>query len=362
MKGSMPGTIPLFVIGGIPIRLHFSFLLLVGFLVYMSFGGKDAMMESAVVLVLFGCVILHELGHAFVARQYGVRTVEIVMFLIGGVARLERSLKPREELWVALAGPAVNVFIAASLFGYLTLAGPNAFVSEVLTANLFLAIFNMIPAFPMDGGRVLRSLLSFGFDDLKATQIASTVGRVLAVVMGIWGLWNGQFILALIAFFIFNGAQQEYFAQKSNSLMKGARVGEAMLTNFISLPHGASIRQAAEQLLDTSQQEFPVMHGEQVLGLLRRNELITGLAKEGPETYVSAVMERDFLRLKPDDFLEEVLANLSDSDYTALVMQDEKLLGIITKENLNEFLVLRNLGHRRPRPDAPSGEAKTLEQ
>lgn len=135
-----------------------------------------------------------------------------------------------------------------------------------------------------------------------------------------------------------------------------------MLTNFISLPHGASIQQAAEQLLDTSQQEFPVMHGDQVLGLLLRNELITGLAKEGPESYVSTVMERDFLRLRPDDSLEEVLGQLSDSDYTALVMDEEKLVGIVTKENLNEFLVLRNLGHRRPRPDAPSGEAKTLEQ
>jgi Zn-dependent protease/predicted transcriptional regulator len=359
----MPGTIPLFVIGGIPIRLHFSFLLLVGFLVFWSFSGKDAMTEAAVILVLFGCVILHELGHAFVARQYGVRTVEIVMFLIGGVARLERALKPREELWVALAGPAVNVFIAASLYGYQQLAGPNAFVAELLTANLALALFNMLPAFPMDGGRVLRSLLSLAVDDLKATQIASAIGRVLAVALGIYGLWNGQFILAFIAFFIFNGAQQEYFAQKSTSLMKGARVREAMLTNFTTLPHGASIRQAAEELLDSSQQEFPVMHGDRVLGLLRRNELITGLAQEGPESYVSSVMERDFLRLRPEDSLEEVLSNLSDSDYTALVIDDqEKLVGIITKENLNEFLVLRNLGHRRPRTIPPSGEAKTLEQ
>ncbi len=343
----MPGTISFLVISGIPIRLHFSFLLLLGFLAFISFSGKDAWTEAIVILAIFVCVILHELGHSFAARRYGVKTVEIVMYLIGGVARLERALKPREELWVALAGPAVNVVIAGLL--YLFLMRQNSqIVAEIMVANLALAAFNMLPAFPMDGGRVLRSLLSFRYDDLKSTQIASAIGRGLAVMMGIYGIWQGQWILALIAFFVFNGAQQEYFAQKSSSLMKGARVREAMITNFISLPHGASIRQAAEQLLDTSQQEFPVLYGEQVLGLLRRAELLSGLAQEGPETYVSSIMERNFLRLGPEEELESSLARLAESDYTALVMDEERLLGIVNKENLNEFLMLRNLGHQRP--------------
>jgi Zn-dependent protease/predicted transcriptional regulator len=357
----MPGTIPLFVFSGIPIRLHFSFILLVAVLFFWSFSGKDAFTESAVILALFGCVVLHELGHSFVARLYGVRTLEIVMFLIGGVARLERSLKPREELWVALAGPAVNVLIAALLFAFNRFIRPSEFAVELLTANLFLALFNMIPAFPMDGGRVLRSVLSFAVDDLKATRLASVVGRVLAVAMAIYGIWQGPLMLVLVAFFVFNGAQQEYFAQKSSTLMKGASVREAMITNFISLSHGASLRQAAEQLLDTSQQEFPVLHGDSVLGLLRRNELLTGLAQSGPDAYVSSVMERDFLRLAPSDDLEAILTKLSESDYTALVFEEDRLVGMLTKENLNEFLVLRNMGHRRPTSPGPSSEAKTLE-
>ncbi len=319
------------------------------------------MTESAVILCLFACVVLHELGHSFVARIYGVRTLEIVMFLIGGVARLERPLKPREELWVALAGPAVNIVIAALLFGYQKLVARSPFADELMVANLGLAIFNMLPAFPMDGGRVLRSLLSFAIDDLKATRVASVVGRVLAVGMAIYAVWQGPLMLLLVAFFVFNGAQQEYFAQKSSSLMKGARVREAMVTNFITLSHGASLRQAAEQLLNTSQQEFPVLHGDSVLGLLRRHELLTGLAQEGPESYVSAVMERDYLRLSPDDELESILTQLSANDYTALVFEQEQLVGLLTQENLNEFLVLRNLGHRRPGVRNSASEAKTLE-
>ncbi|MDX2267593.1 MAG: site-2 protease family protein [Bryobacter sp.] len=356
----MPGSIRLFVISGIPVRLHFSFLILIAFLAFLSFSGKDALMEALVILTLFGCVILHELGHAMVARLYGVRTLEIVMFLIGGVARLERAMKPREELWVALAGPAVNIFIAASLFGLQSVLGNSNFLSEVMMLNLGLAAFNMLPAFPMDGGRVLRSILSMFFEDLKATQIAAAVGRILAVAMGIFAIWQGPLMLLLVAFFVFTGAQQEYMGQKSNSLMKGAVVKEAMIRNFISLPHGSTFQQAAEQLLDTSQQEFPVVHGNQPLGLLRRDALLTGLAQHGPDSYISSAMERDFLRVSPNDALEDILTQLAAADYTALVMEDEELIGLLTQENLNEFLVLRNLGHRRPLA-APSIEAKPID-
>jgi Zn-dependent protease/predicted transcriptional regulator len=357
----MPGTIRFLVISGIPIRLHFSFLLLVVFLAFWALAERDAISEALVILTLFGCVVLHELGHAFTARIYGVRTLEIVMFLIGGVARLERSLKPREELWVALAGPAVNVVIAGCLYAYQSTFGQSDYVNQVMMLNLGLAAFNMLPAFPMDGGRVLRSVLSLFTDDLRSTQIASAVGRVLAVAMAIYGIWQGPLVLLLIAFFIFTGAQQEYFAQKSSSLMKGARVREAMLSNFITLPHGATFRQAAEQLLDTSQQEFPVVHGQQALGLLRRDALLSGLAQNGPESYISAAMERDFLRLAPDDSLEEKLTELASAGYTALVMEEDSLVGMLTQENLNEFLVLRNLGHRRPHTHDSTGEAKPLE-
>jgi Zn-dependent protease/predicted transcriptional regulator len=348
MNGIANGTVPFLTISGIPIRLHFTFLMLIAFLVFISATDqKDSLSDSIVILSLFASVLLHELGHALVARRYQVQTVEIVMYLIGGVARLASRPAPRQELWIALAGPAVNVLIAAALWGILQISGPQKVLLEIAQANLGLAAFNMLPAFPMDGGRVLRSLLSFRYDDLKATGIASTIGRGLAVVMGLYGIWQEQWILAFIAFFIFNGAQQEYFAQQSSTLMRGALVKETMLTEFHRLSHGSSVREAAEQLLATSQQDFPVVHGEQVLGLLSRDALLQALANEAHDTYVGSVMNRDFLRLEPNAGLEQILPQLSDNGYTALVMEGDALLGMVTRENLNEFLILRNFGVRR---------------
>lgn len=350
----MNGTVPFLTISGIPVRLHFTFLMLLAFLVFISAtdqtsanGQNDAIHESLLILAVFASVLLHEFGHALVARRYQVKTVEIVMYLIGGVARLSSRPTQRQELWIALAGPAVNMAIAGILWSALQFFGPQAILLDIAQTNLALAAFNMLPAFPMDGGRVLRSLLSFRFDDLKSTAIASTIGRALAVAMGIYGIWQEQWILALIAFFIFNGAQQEYFAQQSSSLMRGALVKETMLTDFLRLPHGVSIREAAEKLLSTSQQDFPIVHGSQVLGLLSRDALLQALAGSAHENYVGSVMNRNFLRLDPNAGLEQILPQLSDNGYTALVMEGDTLLGMVTRENLNEFLILRNFGVRR---------------
>jgi Zn-dependent protease/CBS domain-containing protein len=331
---------------GIPIRLHFTFLLLLGvLLVTLAIGGKSYAEDVALILSAFTCVLLHELGHALAARRFGVATLEIVMFLIGGVARLSRQVSPPHEFWIAIAGPAVN-FILAAAFWLLPLPFPT-FWRELAALNLSLGLFNLLPAFPMDGGRVLRAVLALRYDAMTSTRYASNIGRFLAIGMAVFGIWQGQWILLLIAYFVFTSAKQEYFAQKSNTLMRGARVREAMLRKMILLPHGASIREAAEELLDTSQQEFPIVHGATVVGLLSRDALVEGLASSGPDSYVASIMDRDFLRLAPDASLEDNLTLLSDNEFTALVMEEDKLLGMVTRENLNEFLVLRNFGLRR---------------
>ena len=315
------GTVGTVRLAGVPVRLHFTFVLLVVFLVVAGVGDRQSGWSYVgYVLALFGSVILHELGHAVVARRYGIRTIDITMFPIGGVARLEKSPPARQELWIALAGPLVNVLIAAGLFvwlyyrhslvGWPELLNPSdtnlleriASMTKPITAagNLILAAFNLLPAYPMDGGRVLRAIIAHTRPEEDATRVAAAAGRMLAIAMGLYGLLSMQFMLVFVAFFVYLGAAQEGAAARGRSLTHGVPVRAAMITDFRTLPHGSSVRDAANLLLATSQQDFPVVHGSQVIGVLPRNNLLRALAQEGPEAYVTGFLNRDFVSLDPD--------------------------------------------------------------
>ncbi len=349
-----------FSLFGVPVRLHFTFILLVIFLVVTDLGSKQSSSSFALFLVgMFASVMLHELAHAVTGWKLGVRTTEIVMFPIGGLSRMERMLGPGEELWIALAGPAVNILISASIFGYMfwshravpiqltDLMQPtdaNA-LARLAYGNLLLAGFNLLPAFPMDGGRVLRALLSYLQPEDQATRIAAWMGRMLAISMGLYGLVAQDFMLVFVAFFIYLGAAQESAAALGRSLTHGIPVRAAMITEFHTLQHGNTIRDAANLLLSTSQQDFPVIHSEQVVGLLGRNLLLKALAAEGPDAYVAGVMDREFLAIDPTSDLAEILPLMAQAGRCALVMQgDAKLLGLLTTDNLSEFLLLRRFG------------------
>ena len=344
---------------GVPVRLHFTFLLLLIFLVVTDLGSRQSSANYALfILGLFASVLLHEVAHAWVASRFNVRTTEIVMFPIGGLSRMERPLRPFEELWISLAGPAMNLLLAAALFGYLlsihqtvsvkpaelALPTDQNVLPRLMFGNLLLAAFNLIPAFPMDGGRVLRALLGFIRPETEATRVASWMGRMLAISMGLYGLVAGQFMLVFFAFFIYLGAAQEGAAALGRTLTHGVPVRAAMITEFHTLGHGDTIRDAANLLLATSQQDFPVMHAEQVVGLLGRNLLLKALAAEGPDAYVAGVMDRDFLQLEPGADLAEVLPLMAHAGRCALVMDGGKLLGLLTTDNLSEFLLLRRFG------------------
>ena len=342
---------------GVPIRLHFTFLLLLVLLTVFGFNGTESAVIQVLYLgMLFLSVLLHEIGHAVVSTRFGIRTVEIVVFPIGGIARLERQPKPQEELWIALAGPMVNLIIAIALFIYIgNTRGIGAILQPTDTnlteriayGNLALAVFNMLPAFPMDGGRVMRSLIARFRPEAEATRIAAASGRVLAMGLAIFAIVSGQYLMLFIAFFVYLGAAQETIASTGRTLTQGVPVRSAMVTDFRTLAHGQTIREAADLLLATSQQDFPVMLGEQVIGLLGRNLLLRGLAAGGPEAYIAGVMDRDFARVGPELELAEAVPVLARSGSCALVMDDEKLLGMLTTENLSEFLVLRQMGFQK---------------
>jgi Zn-dependent protease len=342
---------------GVPVRLHFTFvLLLIGLVVIGLSSNQSPASYTLFMLAIIGSVMLHEFGHAFVSSLYGIRTVEIVMYPIGGVARLERPPKPWEEFWIALTGPVINLAIAAGITAILYYSekrSVNFFALEqpsdanladrIVLANLILAGFNLLPAFPMDGGRMLRAILSRLKSEYEATRIATWSGRMLAISMGLYGFINMP-MLAFVAFFIYLGAANEGAASRGRSLTQGIPVRAAMMTEYHTLTHGATIREAANLLLSTSQQDFPVVLGGQVIGLLGRNALLRGMAHEGSDSYIAGYMEREFPSVPPDKDLADVLPLMAHAGSCVLVMEDDRLLGLLSSENLSQFLLLRSVG------------------
>lgn len=357
-----PGTLGVISVFGIPVRFHFTFWLIVVWLVVIGARGSQSWAGTSLyILAIFGSVLIHELGHALTARRYGIQTLEIVMLPIGGLSRLERQPKAWEEFWVAIAGPMVNLVVGLGIFGFfiamkipmrpeewVKAASDANLLPRIAAANLFLAFFNLLPAFPMDGGRIVRSLLARHRPEHEATRIAARVGMGMAALMGLYGLLASDFFLVFVAFFIYVGAMQESLATTQQALIRGQRVRYAMITDFRTLNHGDSIKEAADMLLSTSQQDFPVFSGSSVTGLLSRTALLRAMAAEGPEAYVAGAMEREFLRVTPDMDLADVVPLMQAAGQNcALVFSADQLVGLLTSENLSEFLMLREIGQAR---------------
>jgi stage IV sporulation protein FB len=300
---------------------------------------------------------LHEFGHALAARRYGIKTHDITLLPIGGLARLEKMPdKPGEEVVVALAGPAVNVVIAAVLWiaiGLFMPAIPHPEMMEqtriplvvrLFTVNVWLVLFNMIPAFPMDGGRVLRAVLAMRMNYARATQVAASVGQGIAFIFFIIGLWWNPMLL-LIAVFIYFGASSEAAFAQMKTISRDLRVSAAMVTQFQSLPLNATLNDAVEALLRTSQHEFPVIDGlGKVRGILTRDEMIAALRKAGPETAVSEVMRRDIPSVPQSMLFDRAYALMQECRCPALPVLDagERLVGLFTPENVGEMIMVQS--------------------
>jgi Zn-dependent protease len=341
-------------LAGIDIYIHFTFFLLLAWiaLVYYNQGQSLAAASAGVafILVIFSCVVMHELGHALTARRYGIKTRDIILLPIGGVARLERMPdKPAQELWVALAGPAVNVAIALLLAGFLYVTNSftpigqltNAtasFAERVMAVNIFLIIFNMIPAFPMDGGRVLRALLAMRLPYAKATQYAATLGQGIAILFGVFGLFFNPLLL-LIALFVWIGAAQESKLTQMKSAFSGVPVTNAMLTNFRSLDRDQTLERAVELTINTTQKDFPVTDKGEVIGVLTQSDLLAALSKYGPHAPVSETMQKHFATVDSYDKLETAFMKLNDCNcHTLPVTRNNRLVGLLTMDNLGEYM------------------------
>jgi Zn-dependent protease/predicted transcriptional regulator len=358
-------------IAGIDLYVHFTFLILLGWIAISNFSETGSLAAAArglaFILTLFAIVVLHELGHALAARKFGIATRDITLLPIGGVARLEKMPdKPVQELVVALAGPAVNLVLALLLYVWLKF-GPGLqpthqalqvggnFLDQLFWVNVSLAIFNLLPAFPMDGGRVLRALLALNMDYVRATRIAAWIGQTLAMVLGFFGLFSNPF-LVLIAFFVWLGAAQESSAVQIRSALSGIPVSRAMITDFRTLAPGNTLSEAAGLVLAGFQQEFPIVEEDRLIGILTRNAIITGLAEQGENCLLGERMQTGFQSLAPDEMLETVFQRLQESpQQTWPVLRDGKLVGILNAENLGELLMIRESIQQASNRSSPKG-------
>jgi len=345
---------------GIDVFVHATFGILLVW-VFMGHYAREgnvhgALVGVAFILAVFGTVVLHELGHALTARRFGIKTEDITLLPIGGVARLERMPeKPGQELLVALAGPAVNVVIAAVLFLFLTstggqvalegsrLMGGGPFLTKLLWVNLTLAAFNLLPAFPMDGGRALRALLAMRGDYVQATRTAAGIGQGMALLLGLVGLFTNPF-LVFIALFVWIGAAGESGAVQIKAALAGLPIQAAMQTNFRVLSPHDSLAAASQALLAGSQVDFPVVDESGALvGVLTRSNLIRGLTTSGSEVTVETAMSRRFETADPGEMLESARTRLQGCECSSLpVVRQGRVLGIVTMENIGELMMLQD--------------------
>jgi Zn-dependent protease len=371
----MNWSFPIGVVKGTVIRIHLTFLL---FLVWIGVshyaqGGQRAAVEGLLfITLLFACVLLHEFGHVFAARRYGVQTPDITLLPIGGVARLERiPEKPSEELVVALAGPAVNVVIAALLF--LVLGGlPSmddgtqvqnpgvGLLGRLAWVNITLVVFNLIPAFPMDGGRVLRALLAYRLGYTRGTRIAAGVGQAVAFALGLAGLF-GNPLLIFIALFVYMGAAAEASAAQMRDAGRGMIASDAAETRFEGLSPTATVEDAVERLLRTSQHDFPVVDGAgRLRGVVTRDDMIRALRERGPDAPVLEVMRHDVPVLHHRQPLDEAMRTMREGGHPAVGIVDTegKLVGLVTPENVGELMMVQAARPPRRPPVNPWGPGR----
>lgn len=378
---------PVARISGIDLKIHVTFLLIVvlGAMQWSGYGLPGMAFGAAMILLLFACVTLHEFGHALVAQRLGITVREIVLLPIGGVAVLSRNPnRPSHELLIAAAGPLVNVVIAVGLIGVL---GLKAALSDVdprvllggagapsvatamawlLQANVMLVLFNMIPAFPLDGGRILRGVMGFFMDWGRATRLAAAIGQTIAVALGIFALMSGHLFLAIVAVFIFLGAGQTYAMERARHLLATMRVGDAYNRHALSLNPRDRLSRVTDYLLTSYQPDFAVLRGRGLLGVVSREQVLDALARLPDDAAVSEIMSTDFLRVSVHNPLSVVQLRMQETNTRVAAVHDERgFLGLVSAEDIAEAHTMldflkRNaaLSGRYARPPLAETEAR----
>ena len=344
---------------GIEVYVHWTFWILIIWVLLMhvvSGGVGQAVWGLAFILAIFLCVVIHEFGHALTARRFGIATHDITLYPIGGISSLEGMPEaPGQELVVAIVGPLVNFAIAAILLAVLIASGrmPSAqtlenvtdivqlpFLYSLVFANVMLAVFNLIPAFPMDGGRALRALLSFWIDRVKATRIAAGLGQAFAILLVFLGFFT-NFWLVFIGLFIFLGAGGEAAYARMQAALSGLTVKDALMRRFTTLAPDDTIGKAAGALLNSQESEFVVFDNGDPVGLLTRDEIVLGLTEGGPNARVADFASKEFAVVDAGTSLKDFFEEITRSGHrVACVRSGGEIVGLIDRENVEEKLLI----------------------
>lgn len=349
------------VFKGTAVRIHVTLLLFlawIGFAAYQRGGAEAAGQSVLFISAIFACVVLHEFGHILTARQFGIVSPEVTLLPIGGVADMNRMPdKPYQELLIAFAGPMVNIVIAIALFAIsgafniddaANISDPSVSLIERLAAtNIFLAVFNLIPAFPMDGGRVLRAALAMWLGQAKATRVAAQIGQGFAFLLGFVGLTSGHPMLVLIAFFVFMAAGGEAQMTSMAEAARGLPAVDAMETRIATFRRDTTVGEAVETLLATSQEDFPMvdMLGR-LHGMLSRTEIIEALRTSDAGAPIAPFARAEMAVIDSGAAVDAALPALNAGDPVGVVDADGRLLGLLTRQSLAEIMMIRDV-----RPD-----------
>ena len=377
----MGGAFILGRVAGIDLKVHWTFLLLLAYFAFAGYQGSgsvtNALVTALVIVALFVCVVLHEYGHSLVAQRLGIEIQDITVLPIGGVARL-KSLpeKPWDEVKIAIAGPLVNVVLAPIFFAIALLLGASPLdIANILQGgnslgqifaylgfiNVALVVFNLIPAFPLDGGRVLRGLLATRLGAVRATDVSAAIGQLFAVAFFLIGLLGGNFLLALVAVFIFFGATGESQMVRQHEQTRGLTVSDVMgtkpRTETVTPYH--TFGQVLDSVIHGYQEDFPVVdESGNLVGMITRDEIMT--AAHSPERYQSVreLMKTNVPTISSQaDLFEDGLRILQQSGLRALpVTENGELVGMLTIEDVGNA---RLLG---PLPKKTGATAMTVEK
>ncbi|MGA7574054.1 MAG: site-2 protease family protein [Terriglobales bacterium] len=363
-------SIPVGRLFGIEIRIHLTFVFLLVFVWSTEAATQDAsaaLRGLALVGIVFGSVVVHELGHALVARGSGIPAKGIILLPIGGITILdEANVIPDpingwiRDIRIAIAGPLVNLFIAglaavillAAVPGFSLTTRPllhsSALLRSIVWGNLYLGLFNLLPAYPMDGGRVLRAFFSRRVDMVRATQRAVRIGHVFSILMIMLGMvltsrdetrFDGYWLM-MIGFFLFAGAQLEERSAVFQSVLQSVRLEEVMLTDFATLSPADTLEDALEKAVHTLQDDFPVVRGSDMVGVVSKQKILEALRADG-NGYVQAVMNRIFEVAAKQESLASAFRKLSARNLSIIPIVDEQhLVGIVTLQNLMHSMSL----------------------
>jgi len=362
----MKGSLKLGNITGIGIYIHWTFTLLLVFIIFVNLRSGQTPMQIVwsvlFILCIFSTVFLHELGHALAAKKYGIKTRDITLLPIGGLARLERiPEKPKEELVVALAGPLVNISLAILTGIFITVPenaevlinelkqgiNSNTFFINFFIVNLWLALFNLIPAFPMDGGRVLRALLTFKLQRHVATKIAARIGQLIAIGFIVLGFFVNPFLI-FIGIFIIIGAQIENEYTQSKYFLKGYSVRDIIMKDYQTIESEENLKKAVFLLLNSQNKYFLITQNGEPIGTLNRDQIIEGLSVKGDQEPVTTFMNSNLIYLHVDALLENVFELIYEhKSELILVTENDKIIGTLDTENLLEFILIQEVKSRK---------------